>query len=138
MKNNVKRTFVKKQHFVLSIQNTFLKNHTGVKLTPSLIKLRENSFFQLVICKFVKQDKNGQWISLNYVFFYKLLISNKIHLPTFLIRPSLLSVIKRPTDSTASTTSGQTNDQTSTTREETDTTSRQTSTTSGQRNTTSG
>ena len=72
------------------------------------------------------------------MFFYKLLISNKIHLPTFLIRLLLLSVIKRPTDSTASTTSGQTNDQTSTTREETDTTSRQTSTTSGQRNTTSG
>ena len=51
-----------------------------------------------------------------------------------MIRPSLLSVIKRPTDSTASTTSGQTNDQTSTAREETDITSGQTSTTSGQMN----
>ena len=74
--------------------------------------------------------------------FYKLWIFNEIHLPAILIRPSLLSVIKRPTDSTASTTSGKTNGQTSTTGEETDTKSGQTSTkswqTNGQMGTTSG
>ena len=44
------------------------------------------------------------------------------------------SVIKRPTDSTTSTTSGQTNGQTSTTSGETDTASGQASSTSRQTN----
>ena len=35
----------------------FGKTTREVKLTPSLVKLGENSFFQLAICKFAKQDK---------------------------------------------------------------------------------
>ena len=44
--------------------------------------------------------------------FYKLLILKKNYLPIFLMQPSLLSVIRRPTDSTTSTTNGGTNGQT--------------------------
>ena len=61
----------KKQGFTLSRENReyiFGKTTRGVKLAPSLVKLRENSFFQLVICKFPKQDKNDQRLSKNYVF----------------------------------------------------------------------
>ena len=49
----------KKQGFTLSIEKReyiFGKTTRGVKLAPSLIKLREN----LQICKFAKQDKNDQ------------------------------------------------------------------------------
>ena len=40
----------------------FGKTILGMKLTHSLIKVRENSFFQLVIWKFSKQDNNDQWL----------------------------------------------------------------------------
>ena len=49
--------------------------------------------------------------------FHKLLTFHKIHLPIFLLRLSLRSVMKRPRDSNTSTTSGQKNGQTSTTSE---------------------
>ena len=55
----------------------FRKTSGGVKLTPNLMKLTENSFFQLVICIFAKQDNNDQWLS-KITCFYKLFIFTSI------------------------------------------------------------
>ena len=78
---------------------------------------------------------------LNNLFIFLNLFNSLIELKALLNNLFFLSVVKRPTDSTTSTTSGQTDTtsgQTSTTSGQTSTTSGQTGTTSGQTNSASG